>query len=91
MQLEFVMYRTFTLGFQVGNYTHGSGVQVKDLCRQGSGPGNKFWTSEGHSQRGEAEKEWPGRQGENQETLVSRKPRKEGFLKKAVMNCAKSQ
>ena len=69
------MYRTFTLGFQVGNCTHGSGVQVKDLCRQGSGPGNKFWTSEGHSQRGEAEKEWPGRQGENQETLVSRKPR----------------
>ena len=59
MQLEFVMYRTFTLGFQVGNCTHGSGVQVKDLCRQGSGPGNKFWTSEGHSQEEEAEKEWP--------------------------------
>lgn len=62
-----------------------------NLCRQGSGPGNKFWTSEGHSQIGEAEKEWPMRQGENQETLVSRKPGKEGFLKKAVMNCAKSQ
>lgn len=91
MQLEFVMYRAFTLGFQVGNCTHGSGVQVKDLCRQGSGPGNKFWTSEGHSHRGEAEREWPVRQGENQETLVSRKPHKEGFLKKGVTNYAKSK